>query len=687
MRLRLPANLLAAFSTGLGALVSTAITAAEPASPSDIAAVTVMPQVTVPKPVSPLLFSSFIELAFGRTENILAEMLYDRGFEMPDSLSLNRGWCTFTKPQPEMEDWWHSGYEEHRWYLAKDKDDTRSTMERASGTWPAPPNGHFYMVVNNKSKTGAVSLAQDGLRITPGMSYQFSGLLCDGKMFSSTPASAKPVPVEVCLFPEKQLDGPPLTSATIQVDATTCRKFTVTLPAGTYSGRATFALRIGPNRRFACDMLSLMPSNSFAGLRREVLDVMKEVPAAVIRFPGGCFASTYRWRDGIGERDSRPPDFLNWWDNPLLNDFGTVEFLTLCRTVGSEPMLCVPVMFGDAENAADWVAFCNTDRHPLHHKAGITRAPMRVKYWELDNETYRRMDAITYAHRCVEFARAMKQVDPSIKVIMNCYWIYHEKLQDMLQIAGPHIDLINNRGGNIAELRGDLAELAKYNAAHKRQIGLCHSEYRANSYDLPVEAAASGDAEGLNQPKNADKQDTILAKASRWSYGLSVLCDFLNYQGFGGDFEFANFTNYTDGWGENLIDCSKTRVYPSAAGQAFAFLQRQRMAWPLACQEATPSRNLRVQAAWDIKKKTLILLALNLASQPRVVAFDISSIKGRFSPTARVETLSAPRPNVFYTEAGASPIAAEVSSLTHNDRTVSRELKPFSATVIRLSPQ
>jgi alpha-N-arabinofuranosidase len=637
--------------------------------------------------VSPQLISSFLELAFGRSDLISAELLLDRGFEMADTDTLNSGggWCVRVKPKLELEDWWHSGYEEPRWRLVKAADDKASTFKRLGGTWPAAPNGKFYACLENRSKTEPIGLAQDGIWINAGVNYEFSGLLCDGTMFSNVPTSAKPVPVQISLYPENQLDGKPLSSVTINVDATTCRKFTATLPAAVTTGRATLVLQVPAGRKLVCDMLSLLPANHVGGIRKEVIDGMRQVPAAVIRFPGGCFASTYHWRNGIGDRDCRPVDTAHWWNFPMLNDLGTVEFLTMCKAIGSEPMLCVPVMFDDADNAADWVAFCNTGKHPLHRKAGIERAPMKVTYWELDNETYRRMDAITYAHRCVEFSRAMKQVDPSIKIIMNCYWIYHGKLREMLEIAGADIDIVNNRGGNIAELRGDLAVLAEYNAVHNRRITLCHSEYRANSYDLPTEPQAADATEaGLNIPKQKDEKDSNIAKASRWSYGLSVLCDFLEYQNFGGGFQFANFTGYNDGWGESMINCAKSKVYPSPTGQAFNFLRNQQMAWPLVAETDNASPLLRTQAAWDLKKQTLVLFALNLSSQPQTITFDISELNGKFGGTATVESLSAPVANAVVKEDAPSPITGETTEIKHNGKTITVKLKPYSATAVRL---
>ena len=648
--------------------------------------VTVTGKAAAAKPVSPLLFSSFIELAFGRSDLISAELLLDRGFEMPAKATLNsgNGWCERVKPRIEEEDWWHSGYEEHPWRLAAGATNTSARMVRGADTWPHAPSGKVYLRVENTSDE-AVALAQDGIWVKAGVPLDFSGLLCDGTMFSATPVAKKPVAVDVCLCPEGQLDAAPLTRAGILVDATTCRRFAVQLPAPTVTGRATFALRIPAKSTLVCDMFSLRPADRVGEIRREVIDGMKQVPASVIRFPGGCFASTYHWRSGIGDRDARPVDAEHWWNFPMLNDLGTVEFLGMCKAIGAEPMLCVPVMFDDAYNAADWVAFCNTTGHPLHAKAGIEKAPMRVRYWELDNETYRRMDAITYAHTCVEFARAMKKVDPQIKIIMDCYWVYHGALTQMLAIAGQDIDLVNNRGGHIAELRGDLAVLADYNAKHGRDLRLCHSEYRANSYDLPIDpGAARGADDGLNAPKSAGGKDSAIAKASRWSYGLSMLCDFLEYQGFGGDFQFANFTGYNDGWGEGLVNCAKSRVYPSAAGEAFAFLRRQGMSQPLVLETDARSPLIRVQAAWDEKAETLILFALNLSAQPRKVAWDLAAAGAEFHGAAMVESLAAPTARVSIPESGADPVTRETATVPVTDRWVLLQTRPYSATAVRI---
>ena len=89
---------------------------------------------------------------------------------------------------------------------------------------------------------------------------------------------------------------------------------------------------------------------------------------------------------------------------------------------GSEPFLCVNMITGYASMAADWVEYCNgslnTQMGALRKPRGYPE-PFRVKYWELDNETYRRFGPEEYAKRCVEYSKVMKTANPGIKLVMG----------------------------------------------------------------------------------------------------------------------------------------------------------------------------------------------------------------------------------------------------------------------------
>ncbi|MGQ9473041.1 MAG: hypothetical protein ACUVRN_03210 [Candidatus Caldatribacteriaceae bacterium] len=172
--------------------------------------------------------------------------------------------------------------------------------------------------------------------------------------------------------------------------------------------------------------VSMMPvNNSWQGMRRDVLEAVKNLGPTVIRWPGGNFVSSYHWMDGIGPRDKRPPRWDYAWNAWEPNDFGTDEFIEFCRFVEVEPYLCVNIGTGTPEEAAAWVEYCNGD---CSTRYGALRAenghpkPYNVHFWGVGNETYGNwqighVDPETYGRKCLEFARAMKAVDPSIILI------------------------------------------------------------------------------------------------------------------------------------------------------------------------------------------------------------------------------------------------------------------------------
>ena len=155
---------------------------------------------------------------------------------------------------------------------------------------------------------------------------------------------------------------------------------------------------------------------------------MADLRPPVIRWPGGCFASAYRWKDGIGPQHERGVYPRPIWDDLDVNSFGTDEFVAMCRQVGAEPLIVVNIgtkrWNGEVQREAflqevcDWIEYCNG---PADSKWGKVRAanghpePYRVKYWEIDNETWH-MEAEAYAEAVRDFAPAMRKADPSIKL-------------------------------------------------------------------------------------------------------------------------------------------------------------------------------------------------------------------------------------------------------------------------------
>jgi len=95
------------------------------------------------------------------------------------------------------------------------------------------------------------------------------------------------------------------------------------------------------------------------GYRQDVLDALRPLRMPVLRWPGGNFVSGYHWTDGIGPRNERPGRNNLDWRSEESNRFGTDEFIEYCRTLGTEPYICVNMGTGTMDEAAAWVEYCN----------------------------------------------------------------------------------------------------------------------------------------------------------------------------------------------------------------------------------------------------------------------------------------------------------------------------------------
>jgi alpha-N-arabinofuranosidase len=128
------------------------------------------------------------------------------------------------------------------------------------------------------------------------------------------------------------------------------------------------------------------------GIRNDIVKALRKMKVPVLRWPGGCFADTYHWKDGIGPRSERPTIVNTWWGGVTEdNSFGTHEFMDLCEQLGAEPYISGNVGSGTVREMAEWVQYTNFDgRSPmsdLRRKNGREK-PWNVKYWGIGNETW-----------------------------------------------------------------------------------------------------------------------------------------------------------------------------------------------------------------------------------------------------------------------------------------------------------
>jgi len=187
------------------------------------------------------------------------------------------------------------------------------------------------------------------------------------------------------------------------------------------------------------------------GFRMDVIEALLELKVPVVRWPGGCFVSSYHWLDGVGP--IRTPVYDKAWHVEDPNTFGTDEFIAWCRKIGAEPFICTNAGTGTPEEMSDWVEYCNLRDMGKYARMRINNGhtePYNVKYWSIGNENYgswelgaKTVDEWGYFVR--ESAKLMYNVDISVKLfaaaLPDTSWTI-----PLLQRAGQYLDYISIHG-------------------------------------------------------------------------------------------------------------------------------------------------------------------------------------------------------------------------------------------------
>jgi len=161
------------------------------------------------------------------------------------------------------------------------------------------------------------------------------------------------------------------------------------------------------------------------GLRKKLTQLAREQNLSVLRFPGGTLADYYNWRDGIGPVSSRPVRRHPTDSGRSANVFGSPEFFALLRDTGTEGLITVNAGTSGPDAAAEWVKYANAPGNKERLADGWA-APIGVKLWEVGNELYLpgspgevkiTQTPEEYSAHFIEFADAMRAVDPTITVV------------------------------------------------------------------------------------------------------------------------------------------------------------------------------------------------------------------------------------------------------------------------------
>jgi alpha-L-arabinofuranosidase len=222
------------------------------------------------------------------------------------------------------------------------------------------------------------------------------------------------------------------------------------------------------------------------GMRKDVIDELRQLGVPIIRYPGGNFVSGYNWLDGVGPKQDRPRVLDKAWNSLNSNQFGTNEFMAWCKAVGTLPLMGLNLGTGTPEEAAALVEYCNVEKgtrwSELRRKHGFAE-PYKVKHWCLGNEMdgpwqIGHMTATQYGLKAQDAARQMRYVDPSLQLIAcgsssPLMPTYLEWDREVLEQCYEYVDglSLHRYFANIPEdTGGDSAKFLAMNLSMERQI-------------------------------------------------------------------------------------------------------------------------------------------------------------------------------------------------------------------------
>ncbi len=390
--------------------------------------------------ISPRMYAAFVEMMGEDVKwGLTAEMVHDRSFEeAPDYLGLPA-----------------------RWRLEPDeRNDNVGAIKFASISEEAYPktNGATGMAEHSLQVTVTRQDISDTRRgFSQGQLSVYAGRRYDGYAWIKVPSKDGYAGDITVALEEDNSEGETYAQARVPVTAgVEWKQYRFSLTPTKTDRFAKLSFLFEGAGKLYIDEVSLEPGDAKQQVRPDVEAMIAKLKPSFLRWPGGNVAQDYHWQWGVGPRDARPVWTNTAWSNaPEPDDLGTDEYLALCTRLHIEPSITVNVNGAGAtpEEAANWVEYVNgptTSKYGAERAANGHPAPYEVKQWELGNEIFGawvrgHTDAETYARSAVQYANAMRKVDPTIKLIAVGEGLGKEQdtwNRAVISIAGPAIDYL-----------------------------------------------------------------------------------------------------------------------------------------------------------------------------------------------------------------------------------------------------
>jgi alpha-N-arabinofuranosidase len=522
-----------------------------------------MPVTITPRPlgsgtISPLQYGQFIEYLCTLVPSMWAEKLYDGSFE---------GLSPYKEVYLKETD-----FREKPWYPCKATNRAEYTLDPSN-----PVSGKVAQkIAAADGPPCTVGIAQDGIAVERDKACTFSCYLRQQGLGE---------PVQVLLLREDKV----LASCAFR-PTDRWQKYRARLVPADNATDATLSITFRGPGTLWLDNASLMPEDAVGGWRRDVVEAVRAMKPGVIRFGGSALDEPgygdFEWRDTIGDPDHRKP--FRAWGGLQPTGPGLEEIVQFCRAAGAEPLLCVRFAGRTAGDAAEEVQYFNgaadTRLGKLRAQNGHAE-PYHIKYWQVGNER----SGKEYEERLPSFCKAMREADPSIKLLSSY------PSAGVLRGAGDLLDYVCPHHYAIADLSG-----------MENSFTATRALIQANAPGRPVKVAVT--------EWNTTGGDWGPRRAMLWSLENGLAC--ARYHNLlhrhCNLVEIANRSNLSNSFCSGAIQTDNHRLYKTPAyyvQQLYATLAGDR---PLTIDWAVPPANgpdLSATLAPD--GKTVILFAVN----------------------------------------------------------------------------
>jgi alpha-L-arabinofuranosidase len=582
--------------------------------------------------ISPYQYGQFIEYLCALTPSMYAEKVFDGSFEgVPEyGFEFRRETDRYEKP-------WYPDGSTNRGEFVRDPD--------------GPYNGKVSMRIRQKPGDPAtLGVSQSGMYVKADEPIRLSLYLrADGMQG----------PVKAALWGE----GKTYATAEVSPVGKDWKRFETTLTPNATDNHATLTISFRGPGTLWIDQVSLIPKDNVCGWRTDVAEALKALKPGIIRF-GGSTIEGFDWKATIGPPDKRVP-FTTCWGGLEPANAGLEEFVALCEWVGAEPLICIRFTGRTPKDGADQVEYFNG---PADSPMGKLRAanghpaPYKIKYWQVGNE----LGDETYQKGLAAFCKAMKAVDPSIK-LMAAF-----PSPGLLKNAGKYLDYICPHHYDVTDIAGteaNIVELKKMIAdnAPGRDIRLGVTEWNTTAGD-----------KGLDRARLWTLDNAL--RCSRYQNLIHRHCDMV---------EIANRSNLADSFCSGIIQPNNHAYFKTPTYYAQELYATRAGRYPLKVQAdgAAADAELDVSAtlAEDEKRVVIFVVNTSLAAQKRTI--DLTSL----SPLADdaecctlADSAKAGERDAFNSWREPDRIRPASSKLNVADGKLTHEFPPLSLTVLEV---